>query len=262
MKTIVITGATRGIGFGLAAEFLKREHQVVISGRTQAAADQASEKLARSTGRGAVVGVACDVRTPLQVQSLWQTAVDRFGRVDIWINNAGIGHPLTPTWELPHHLVKSVIETNFLGTYYGCKVAIANMLAQGYGAVYNMEGFGSDGNTRMGLSIYGSSKSAVRFLSDSLIAELKNTPVILGTLQPGMVATDLVQDQYHGRPDEWERHKKIFNIFVESVDTVSPLLVKKILENRKNGNHIRAFPKSRVYLRFLTAPFVKREVFE
>lgn len=262
MKTIVITGATRGIGFGLAVESLRKQHRVVISGRSETAALQAARQLEEMTGNPAVLGRACDVRELGQVQALWDAAVERFGRVDIWINNAGIGHAVTPSWKIEEDLVRAIVETNFLGTYHGCKVAINGMQAQGRGAVYNMEGYGSDGRIRMGLSIYGSTKSAVRFLSNSLVSELKGSPVILGTLQPGMVATEMVTGQYTGRPDEWQRVKKIFNIFVESVEAVSQPLTEKILANDRNGAQLRAFPRSRVYFRFLTAPFVKREVFK
>lgn len=262
MKTIVITGATRGIGFGLAAEFLQRNHRVVVSGRAQPAADEAARKLREATGKDSVFGLACDVRELAQVQSLWDAAVAQFGPVDIWINNAGIAQTVTPAWELPAEFVKTIMETNFLGTYHGCKVAIGRMQSQGHGAVYNMEGYGSDGKTRMGLSIYGASKSAIRFLSNSLVRELKDSPVVLGTLQPGMVATELVSDQFAGKPEDWQRAKKIFNIFVETVEAVSISLADRILANTKNGAQIRAFSRSRVFFRFLAAPFVKREVFK
>ena len=260
MRKIVITGATRGIGFGLAGEFLKRGHDVMISGRSQESIDRALSRLKPLSDRSTAEGAVCDVRHLEDVEKLWSAAAEQLGHVDIWINNAGIGHSTTPTWELSPELVSRVIETNLTGTYNGCRTAVRKMHQQGFGAVYNMEGYGSDGKARMGLSIYGATKSAIRFLSDSLVAELKGTPILLGTLQPGMVATDMVKDQYADRPEDWERVKKIFNIFIETVESVSPPLVEKILANTRQGARIRAFPRSRLYWHFLTAPFSKRTV--
>ena len=89
--------------------------------------------------------MTCDVTDYEQVQALWDAAVARFGQVDIWINNAGIANTLTPFWELPPSLMQSVVQTNILGSMYGTSVALRGMLKQGYGALYNMEGFGSRG---------------------------------------------------------------------------------------------------------------------
>ena len=89
MKTIVITGSTRGIGYGMATAFLEMGCAVVISGRQQAVVDQAVSALADRFGAEKVFGTACDVRKLDQVQGLWDAAAAHFGRIDIWINNAG-----------------------------------------------------------------------------------------------------------------------------------------------------------------------------
>ena len=118
MKTLVITGATRGIGYGLALEFLKRNHNVIISGRTQEAVDKAVDSLKSAAGSDTVFGIASDVRILEQVQSLWQASAEKFGTVDIWINNAGIGHGVINSWEIPIERVKAIFDTNILGTYH------------------------------------------------------------------------------------------------------------------------------------------------
>lgn len=261
-KTIVITGSTRGIGFGMAAEFLKRGHNVVVSGRSQGAVEKAVAELAKDFESRQVLGQPCDVTRLEQVEALWQAAVTRFGRVDIWINNAGIGHPMVPVWELSPKTVDTIIQTNIMGTYNGCRVAISEMLKLGGGQIYNMEGFGSNGRVRGGISVYGASKSATTFLTRSLADELKATPVIIGTLQPGMVATDLLTDQYKEKPEEWARVKRIFNIIAERVETVAPFLVDRILANQKNDAKISFMSQAKLVWRFTTAPFIKRNVFD
>ncbi|NTU63416.1 MAG: SDR family NAD(P)-dependent oxidoreductase, partial [Chloroflexi bacterium] len=90
MKTIVITGSTRGIGFGLAAEFLKRECNVVINGRSQSAVDQAINSLAEWHPPNRVWGQPGDMTRYDDVQRMWDNARSHFGSIDIWINNAGV----------------------------------------------------------------------------------------------------------------------------------------------------------------------------
>src|SRR5437868_1872544 len=99
-KVIVITGSTRGIGLGMAREFLQRGQQVVISGRTPDSTANAVTQLSASYA-DRVVGQPCDVGDYAQVEALWDAAVARFGRVDIWINNAGTSHPSQNFWTLP-----------------------------------------------------------------------------------------------------------------------------------------------------------------
>src|SRR5690349_9698258 len=92
MQTIVVTGSTRGIGRGLAKAFLERGHQVMVSGRTQAAVDQAVRELSAEVpgAAGRVAGSTADVSKPDDIQKLWDAAVARFQRVDLWINNAAV----------------------------------------------------------------------------------------------------------------------------------------------------------------------------
>ena len=161
MKTIVITGSTRGIGFGLAEQFLQRGCRVVVSGRSQ----QAVNQLANKYGNDRVAEQPCDVSVYEQVQGLWDAAAQRFGRVDVWINNAGISNPYVKFWEVPQQTLKTVADTNLLGSLYGSQVALRGMLAQGGGQLYNMEGFGSDGRVGDGLAVYGCTKAAVRYLN-------------------------------------------------------------------------------------------------
>ena len=102
------------------------------------------------------------------VRALWKHAVDTFGSVDIWINNAGIGHQLAPMWELPPERVQAIVDTNILGLMHGSRVAIWGMLAQGHGQLYNMEGAGSRGHARHGMSVYATSKAAVMRLTEDV----------------------------------------------------------------------------------------------
>jgi NAD(P)-dependent dehydrogenase (short-subunit alcohol dehydrogenase family) len=262
MKRIVITGSTRGIGFGLADAFLGRGCAVTVSGRTQASVDTAVQRLAAMHGEEKVAGQPCDVTELDQVQALWAAAVNQFGRVDIWINNAGIGHAMQPLWELSPEQVEAVMETNVLGTTHGVRVAFQGMKAQGGGQIYNLEGFGSTGRTRPGMSVYGTSKAAITYLTKALTEELEGTPVKLGSISPGMVITNLITDRFEENPETETQARGIFNILADRVEDVTPWLADQILANEAHGKRIAWLTRPRILWRFLTAPFSKRNVFE
>lgn len=260
-KTVVITGSTRGIGLGLANEFLARDCGVIVSGRGQAAVDKAVSQLASKHSPDRVSGQPCDVTHYEQVQALWDVAQARFGRVDIWINNAGVGNPDARLWEQTPDTIHAVVNVNLVGAMYGAKVAIQGMLNQGGGHLYNMEGFGSDGGMRVGLGVYGSTKYAIRYLSHALAKETDGTSVKVSVLSPGIVATDLLADGYVNDPKGFESAKRIFNILGDRVETVTPWLVEQVLANDKSGARIEWLTRPKLIARFMAAPFRKRDIF-
>jgi len=259
MKSIVITGSTRGIGFGLADAFLALGCQVTISGRAQASVDQATAALAARHEAGRIFGFPCNVTHIEELQALWESACARFGAVDIWINNAGISNRRSDYWNLSPQEVRGVIETNVIGSMYGCSVALRGMRAQGHGALYNLEGLGSSGGRKVkGLSVYGASKAALRYFDDALALETEGTSVIVGAIQPGMILTDMIVGQYVDRPEEWAHDKKIFDILTSPIDTVAPWIARRVLENTHNGARIQWATSAKIMGRFLLAPFRKR----
>ena len=260
-KIVVITGSTRGIGLGLACEFLKRECSVVISSRTPDAVTQTVSALAQEYDAARVFGCACDVAHYDQVQTLWDAAHQHFGRIDIWINNAGIGHPDIPFWELPHAQAAQVVDINLTGTLYGTHVALNGMRAQGGGFIYMMEGFGSTGRTREGMSVYGSTKAAVHYFARALLKDTANSDVKIGSLSPGMVVTDFVSDQYKGREEEYQRAKDAFNLFGDRVETVTPWLVENMLKNDRTGARFQWLTQSKFFGRLFMSRFKKRDLF-
>jgi NAD(P)-dependent dehydrogenase (short-subunit alcohol dehydrogenase family) len=262
VKSVVITGSTRGIGYGLADSFLALGCTVVVSGRTDEAVGKAVGELSAKYEADRVFGQPCDVTVYRQVQGLWDAAAARFGKIDIWINNAGIGHPQVNFWELPAEQIGAVLNTNLLGAMYGSKVALQGMLEQGFGAIYNLEGLGSGGFRVPGTSVYATSKAGLRSFDETLARETRDTPVIVGVLRPGMVITDLVTKPYEGRPKEWESAKRIFNIIADRVETVTPWLARRVLDNTKNGARISWSSTWKIMARFATAPFRRRDLFE
>ena len=197
-----------------------------------------------------------------EVEGLWKAAVDKFGQVDIWINNAGAGNPQIPIWDYSHELIDKVIGANVIGAFYGMNVALKGIKQQGFGSVYNMEGLGSSGPVIKGLALYSATKSALAYLTTAAAKEVEGSNIIVGGLRPGMVATKLITAQYKELPEEWKKAERIFNILSDRVETVTPWLVDKILSNKKNGVRINWLSRSKVMVRFLSAPFHKRHIFD
>jgi len=262
MKVVVITGSNRGIGFGLAQAFLARGCAVVVSGRNPEKLAAAVSQLRSASSEEQVLGLPCDVTNFDQVQQLWDQSIKHFGQVDIWINNAGMSGPSLNLWEQSPETAHAVINTNLVGVIYGTQVAMKGMLEQGSGAIYSMEGMGSDGRKQPGVTLYGMSKSGLRYFNEAVAKEAKNTPVIVGALHPGMVATDLILNEYRGKPEEWKKVKNIFNIIADRVETVTPWLAGKVLSNQKSGVRIKWSSNLKLMGRFLTAPFSKRDIFK
>ena len=261
MKSIVITGSTRGIGFGLADAFLAEGCRVVVNGRSQESVAHALDLLCRDFDPGSIVGDSGDVSDSETHQALWNASVAKFGQVDIWINNAGLGQSTLLIWELPVETVHKIIDINIKGLVFGSQVAVRGMLEQGFGHIYNMEGFGSTGRMRAGISLYGTTKAAVNYFSNALTMETQDTPVKVSTLRPGMVITDMVIGQYEDDPQGLEEVKKILNTIGDRVETVTPWLVDQMLQNGKAGAKISWLTPAKLMVRFATARFNQRDLF-
>ena len=134
MKSVVVTGSTRGIGKGLAKHFLARGCRVVITGRSQSMVDEVVAELnADASSADALIGVACDITRIEDIQAVWDGAIKAFGQVDVWINNAGISVDRKPLWELEAADIESVVGTNLTGLLFANKVVMAGMKGQGRG---------------------------------------------------------------------------------------------------------------------------------
>jgi NADP-dependent 3-hydroxy acid dehydrogenase YdfG len=262
MKNVVITGSSKGIGLGLAHHFLKRGHRVMLSSFARQEMEQELEKARTLYGADKVAGCACDVTDIAQVRGLWQAAVDRFGTVDIWLNNAGIANTTRQLWELESREIPRVVSTNLTGVMYGTQVALQGMLAQGSGQVYNSEGFGSDDMLVNGLSVYGATKRGVRYFSEAVAQEVEGRPVQVGTISPGIVLTDfLIDDMRKMAPDQLEITKAVYNVLADDVDTVTNFLVEEVLVNRENGRRIMWMPEEKANEYFADESRLSRDLF-
>ena len=260
MQTVVITGSTRGIGRGLAENFLVRGCRVVITGRSREAVTTVVAELAGRHGADNVSGAPCDVSDLAGVQGVWNHAVATFGAVNVWINNAGYNHSRCSLQALSESEIRAVVDTNLTGLLFACKVAINGMTEQGHGQIWNMEGFGSNGMVQAGMVTYGATKRAVHYLNKALRRDTQGTHVQICTLSPGMVLTDMLIGDYDRNSEDWKRVAKILNILADSVDTVTPWLVDGVLKADKDGARVIWLTNGKVMRRFLASRFKKRDL--
>jgi 3-oxoacyl-[acyl-carrier protein] reductase len=178
----VITGGGSGIGRATALEFAREGARVVVADVDSAAARVTADLIGAQA-----LCVAVDVTDYSQVQSMVQAAVDRFGRLDILFNNAGVPQAFTPLEDTADDLFDRIFAVNVKGVFYGCKAAIPHMRRGGGGVILNMASTAGI-RPRPGLTAYNASKAAVITLTKSLALELAPDRIRVVSICP--VATD------------------------------------------------------------------------
>ncbi|TXT19308.1 MAG: short-chain dehydrogenase [Erysipelotrichaceae bacterium] len=260
MKNIVITGSTRGIGLAMAQAFLKAGCNVTLSGRYEANPQLMDELKAYSTK---IQYVSCNVQDPVQLERLWDQAIKQWGSIDCWINNAGQNAPHKMAHETDFKDTHAVIATNLTGMIYGSQIAARNMIKQGHGQIWNMEGLGSNNMIQVKTILYGTTKHALTYFTKGLAKELQGTPVLIGRLSPGMMLTDFITKGPDGQTSDVLQNKNfqfIFNNLGDHPETVAEFFIPRILNNTKNDAHLVWLSNMKAGWRLLSSPLKKRKL--
>ena len=190
-QVIVITGASSGIGLATAEAAAKKGAKVVLAARSKQTLDEVVGRITAAGGQA--VAVECDVSVRADVDRLAATAVQRFGRIDTWVNNAGLG-----LWgrldETPEADARRLFDINFWGLVNGCLAALPHLKAQG-GALINVGSEVSDAPAPL-QGVYVASKHAVKGYTDCLRVEVEQVdkaPVAVTLIQPGATNTPFPQ---------------------------------------------------------------------
>lgn len=239
-RTAVVTGSTQGLGFAYARELLRRGHNVVVCGRREAAVESAAQKLAPDARDGAtVVGQVCDTTDKESVQSLWNRAVAEFGGVDIWINNAGYARTGVSLAETAPGEIEAMIRTNVIGTMNATGVAYACMKAQKRGKLYITLGGGSSGRVVRGMTVYSTTKRAIKYFADCLVKDAKDSGVLVGTISPGINVTEgMLREIAEVPADRRAKMLKPINFIGDHPDTTAPWIIDRVVNDTKQGNAI------------------------
>jgi len=185
-QVALITGGSKGIGFGIAHALVSRGVNVVITGRDGATLVDARMKL-QAIGNGAAEGYAVDVRDHAAVHQGVSEAVSRFGGLDIVINNAGLGRFVNIA-DMSLEQWNDTIDTNVTGVFNVCHATIPHLRRRGGGYIINISSLAGK-NPFVGAGAYCASKAALNQFGEVLNQEVRHDNIKVTTIAPGSVAT-------------------------------------------------------------------------
>lgn len=193
-KTVVITGASSGIGFALAEAYLKRGYNVVGNGRTQDRLDEAAKKLGNPQN---FIGVAGDISKPDTAKELFNQAKARFGKVDILINNAGI-FIAKPVTAYTDDDLDQLINTNLKGFFYPTREAVAHMSENKSGHIVSITAsVAIQPNINVPASLAILIKGGIDHATKALSLELTPFNIKVSSVAPGIIDTPMHPVENH-----------------------------------------------------------------
>lgn len=215
-KVVVITGGTKGLGKALAFSFLREGLKVVVCSRNEDELKNLVSPVDELRPRDArILGIKADVTKESELQNIVDIVKEKFGRLDIWINNAGIWLPHGFAEDFDMEKVKNMFDVNVFGLMNGSRVAIKFFKKQGSGSIVNIISDSALVGRTMG-SMYGASKWAVNGFTKSIREEDKNISVF--SIFPGPIKTEIFGKN---KPENYE-------------DFMTPdFVANKIVENLK-----------------------------
>lgn len=185
---IVVAGASSGFGRGAALKLAREGATVIVAARRKNMLDDVVAEI--TTTGGKAVAVETDVSNPSDIARLSQMTVSQFGRIDVWVNNVGVG-AIGFFWDIPIEDHARVVDVNLKGLIYGAHAALRQFQVQGHGTLINVGSI--DSETPLALqNTYASTKAAVLSLSRSLNEELRladHDDIKVGTIMPWAVDT-------------------------------------------------------------------------
>ncbi len=185
-QTAVVTGAAQGIGEGIARRLARAGARVAVADLNEEAA------LAAASGVGAnAFAVRLDVTSDESVQSAVAAIVQQTGRIDVWVNNAGIAGRTAPVWEQTDEDWSRIVALNLTGVFYCCRAVLPHMRGRRYGRIVNIASIaGKEGNPNM--SGYSATKAGVIGLTKSIAKEVATDGICVNAVAPAVVRTKIL----------------------------------------------------------------------
>ncbi|MEI9921684.1 MAG: SDR family oxidoreductase [Bacteroidota bacterium] len=201
-KTALITGGTKGIGYGIAEALLKEGVNVAITGRDEKVGKKAAETLSAlsKSGSAKVIFIQCDVRDLRQQEDAVNKVVSEWGTLDVLVANAGVGH-FASIEELSVEKWKETIDINLTGVFYSIKAAV-EALKKSKGYFITISSLAGT-NFFAGASAYNASKFGLTGFTQAVMLDLRKHGIKTTTIMPGSVATEF-NDHKPGPEDEWK----------------------------------------------------------
>jgi NAD(P)-dependent dehydrogenase (short-subunit alcohol dehydrogenase family) len=186
-RVAVVTGGSRGIGLAVAEALVGAGASVLITGRDGAQLQAASERLRALRSGAEAIAVQADVRGPADAARAVDTAAERFGGLDVLVNNAGVGR-FGDVADMPIEHWQEVIETNLSGVFYFSRAAIPHLRKRGGGWIINISSLAST-NPSKGSAAYCASKAGLNAFTDALMQEVRYDNIRVSAVLPGSVST-------------------------------------------------------------------------
>ena len=203
-KTVLITGATSGIGLGCARKFAENGDRLILTGRNEQRLAEICKEL---TDKGTLVlTLAFDVRDSKKAQQLISQLPQEWQEIDVLVNNAGLALGLEPEYEGNQEDWEIMIDTNIKGLLTMTRLVVPGMVQRDRGHIINIGSVAGDA-AYAGGNVYCATKAAVKALTDGLRIDVANTATRVTNLKPGLVETNFSNVRFHG--DE-ERAKKLY----------------------------------------------------
>ncbi len=213
-KVVVVTGASKGLGAELTKMLAKEGAKLVACARNE----RELKEVAKATGATAIT---VDVSDENQVKKLAEAAVQKFGRIDIWINNAGTWLPHATAEDMDMKRVKEMIDTNLFGTMYGSREALKQMKKQKHGTIINIvSSSGLEG--RAGSSGYAASKFGATGFTRSIRLETVNLGVKVIGVYPGGMKTTIFDEKKPENYGEFMNTGEVAKKIVENLKQDQP----------------------------------------
>jgi NAD(P)-dependent dehydrogenase (short-subunit alcohol dehydrogenase family) len=213
-KVIVITGASRGLGLALSSFLAKEGAKLILSSRAGEDLEKAGRELNAEI-------FPADVTKEDEIKKLADFAVQKFGRIDVWVNNAGIWIPHTSIENMDLKRVHDMIEVNLFGTIYGSKAALIQMKKQGSGTIINILST-SALEGRPGSSGYCASKWAAVGFTKSLRLEVESAGIKVLAIYPGGMKTNLFDEEKSKNYESYMEPDFVAGKIIENLKKESP----------------------------------------
>jgi 3-oxoacyl-[acyl-carrier protein] reductase len=195
----LVTGGTRGIGFAIASRLAREGYSVTISGQSARSVESAFLRFRKENLD--VAGRAADARSEADQRALVEFAAQRAGRLDVLVNNAGIGET-APVDEIEPERFRAMIETNLYGPFYALRAAVPIMRKNGGGFVINIASLAAV-NPFPGGAAYNASKFGLLGFSEAAMLDLRHDGIRVASVLPGSVATEMQGDLGRGGGSSW-----------------------------------------------------------
>ena len=212
-KTCIITGASRGIGLATALRFAKAGYQIVAAARSEADLEAAVEKIAAAGGE--CLAVTADVGNPDQAREIVAAAQERFGCVDVLVNNAGRA-PLSAVDEMDGSEFEALVAVNMAAVFHTTQAVWPLMKQRGGGVIVNVSSVASL-DPFPGFAAYGASKAWVNVFSKAIASEGKPHGIRVYAVAPGAVETQMLRGAFPDLPAEHVLDPDAVAAVIESV---------------------------------------------